>query len=204
MSLYLQLREQYGLNNPFLLKDISNEDNYDVIKVTINKLVKNNLVRRYSNGIYYLPKTSEIGELHPSYDEVLEKKYLKNNSKIIGYYTGVILLNNSGLTNQVPNVREICTNLETNIKREVKVNNKKLILRKPLTKITDDNVHYLEFMDIFRYCDLFDLLENDKKEIIEYINKYGLTKRKMLRYLDIAPHRVRDYMYGSGVFNLLK
>lgn len=204
MSLYLELRKQYGLNNPFLLKDISNEYNYNVIKVTINNLIKNNLVRRYSNGIYYLPKNSEIGELHPSYDEVLEKKYLKNNNKIKGYYTGIILLNNAGLTNQVPNVREICTNVETNIKRVVKVNNKKLILRKPLIEINNDNVHYLEFMDIFRYCDLFDLLENDKTKIIEYINLHNLTKRKMLRYLDIAPHRVRDYMCGSGVFSELK
>lgn len=204
MSLYVELRNQYGLNNPFLLKDISNEDNYDSVKVTINNLVKKNLVRRYAKGVYYLPKQGLLGEQHPAFDEVLEKKYLIKNGKRIGYYTGVALLNNMGLTTQVPNTLEICTNVETNIKRIVKVDNLEVILRKPITNITDKNIHYLEFIDVFRYCDLFVLLESDKKYIKQYIKEHKLTKREMLKYLDIAPYKVRDYMYGSGVFSELK
>lgn len=143
MSLYVELRNQYELNNPFLLKDISN-------------------------------------------------------------YTGIILFNNMGLTTQLPYTREICTNVETNIKRKVKVDNFEVILRKPITNITDKNVHYLEFVDVFRYCDLLTVIESDKKYIKEYINKYKLTKKEMLKYLDIAPRRVKDNMFGSGIFDELK
>lgn len=204
MSLYLELRNTYGLNNPFLLEDISDGDNYNSIKVTINNLVKKNLIRRYTKGVYYLPKNSEIGELHPSFEEVIEKKYLKKGNNCIGFYTGLLLLNNMGLTNQVPNRVEICTNVETNIKRVVSISNSEVILRRPLIEITNDNIYYLQFMELFRICDLFDLLENDKKYIKKYIKDHNLTKRKMLSYLDMAPHRVRDYMYGSGVFSELK
>ena len=204
MSLYIELRNQYGLNNPFLLKDISNKDNYDSVKVTINNLVKKNLVRRYTKGVYYLPKQGQFGELYPSFDEVIEKKYLVEDRKRIGYYTGIALLNNMGLTTQVPNTIEICTNLETNIKRKVRVDNLEVILRKPITNITNENVHYLQFIDVFRICNLFDLLENDKKYIKKYIKKYGLTKKTMSHYLDMAPKRCSDYMVGSGIFSILK
>lgn len=204
MSLYLDIRNKYGLNNPFLLSEISTPDNYNSIKVTINKLVKENVVKRYTKGIYYLPKFSEIGELYPSYDEILRKKYISKEDKTIGYYTGINLLNSVGLTTQVSNTREICTNVETNIKRKVSICNQDIILRKPLIEINNKNVMYLQFIDIFRYCDLFELLENDKSLIKEYINKNKLTRKEMLRYLDIAPNRVRDYMFGSGVFGELK
>ena len=204
MSLYLELRNTYGLNNPFLLEDISNDTNYNCVKVTINNLVKKNLVRRYTKGVYYLPKDGEMGELYPSYNEIIEKKYLKKGDRHIGFYTGILLLNNMGLINQVPNTREICTNIETNIKRKVNINNSEIILRKPLIEITNKNIYYLQFIELFRICDLFDLLENDKKYIKKYIKDHNLTKKEMLSYLDIAPHRVKDYMFGSGVFSELK
>ena len=204
MSLYLELRNTYGLNNPFLLEDISNDTNYNCVKVTINNLVKKNLVRRYTKGVYYLPKESEIGELHPSFEEVIEKKYLKKGKDCIGFFTGILLLNNMGLTNQVSNRVEICTNVETNIKRIVNISNSEVILRKPLIEITNKNIYYLQFIELFRICDLFDLLENDKKYIKKYIKDHNLTKKEMLSYLDIAPHRVKDYMFGSGVFSELK
>lgn len=204
MSLYLELRNQYGLNNPFLLKDISDKNNYDSTKVIINNLIKKRLVKRYAKGIYYLPKKGELGELFPPFEKILEKKYIKKGNEIIGYYSGTILLNNMGLTNQVPNTIEICTNMETNIKRKVQIDKSEIILRRPLIKIDKENIYYLQFIDLFRICNLFDLLENDKKYIRKYINDHKLTKKKMLNYLKMAPNRVKDYMFGSGVFSELK
>ena len=203
MSLYLELRNKYGLNNPFLLEEISTKENYDVVKTTLSRLVKSNKIRRYSNGVYYLPKNSILGELYPNYGEVLKKKYLENNGNTFGYYTGYTLLNMVGLTTQVSNIREICTNEETNIKRTTKVSNMNVILRKPLCEITNENVRYLQFIDIFRYCDLFALLEN-KDGVKEFINENNLKRKEIMPYLDLAPHRAVDYMFGSGMFNELK
>ena len=204
MSLYFNLRNTYGLNNPFLLSDITNKSDYDSVKMTLSNLVKKNLVRRFSNGVYYLPKNNELlGELHPSIDDVIKIKYINNMDKTYGYYTGYVLLNEVGLTTQVPNTIEVCTNKETNIKRDITLNGMNIILRKPICEINNENVRYLQFIDIFRYCDLFALLENNEG-VKEFIRVYDLKKEELKPLLKYAPHRAVDYMFGSGMFNELK
>ena len=108
-----------------------------------------------------------------------------------------------GLTTQVSNIVEICTNEETNIKRNVKINWHEICLRRPICEITSENAKYLQFIDIFRYCDLFVLLEN-KDGVREFIKENNLKRKEIMPYLDFAPHRAVDYMFGSGMFSELK
>lgn len=79
-----------------------------------------------------------------------------------------------------------------------------IVLRKPLIKITNKNVRYLQFIDIFRYCDLVDLLENDKKGIKEFIKKNGLRQSELLKYFRYAPSKIEEYVFGSGIFEYLE
>ena len=204
MSLYFDLIEQFGYNKTFLLKDISDENNYDSVKVQINKLVKKGLVRRYAKGIYFINNKIGANEYYPDVSEIIEKKYLINDEKIIGYFTGNTLLNRVGLNTNKFNVLEICTNVETNIKRHTRIDFQDIVLRKPLIKITNKNVRYLQFIDIFRYCDLVDLLENDKKGIKEFIKKNGLRQSELLKYFRYAPSKVEEYVLGSGIFEYLE
>lgn len=61
---------------------------------------------------------------------------------------GLSALNRYGLTTQVPNTTEICTNNETSKLRSVKVGNMSVILRKSRTAITNENVDILSFLEL--------------------------------------------------------
>lgn len=206
MSMILDLKEKYGINNPFLIEDIQNDFNYPytTIKTMLSSYVKNNQLKRYDKGIYYFPKSSEIlGESLPAYSKVLQRKFIKNNDDIYGYYTGIYLLNMIGLTTQVPLKREITTNIETNIKRKINIGDREVFLRKPLIKITNTNVKYLQFMDIFRYAYDSEIKEN-KDCIVKYIKENKLTKDNLMKYtFNYYPSKSIAKLLGSGCWDEL-
>ena len=200
MTLYTKLKDKYGDNNPFLLSEVKNdfsEYSYDSLRNTLSIYVKEDKLRRFDVGIYYFPKMGLLGERRPSIYEILEKKYLKIDGHISGFYTGLNLLNMVGQTTQVPNTIEITTNAETNIKRVIQIGRQKVILRRPLFEINDENYAYHQFMDIFRYADLFTLMA-DNDGVMEYIREKGLTKKKVIETLKYYPKRAFSYFCGSG------
>lgn len=199
MSMILNLKEYYGLNRPILIEDIQKDFDYsyDTIKSMLYQYVKNNEIKRYDKGIYYFPKKSRIlGEVIPSFDEILEHKYIKKNNETFGYYSGIFLLNSIGLTAQVSIRREITTNIETNIKRTTKIGNREIILRKPLIEVTNENVKYLQFMDIFRYAYVSEIIEY-KEEIVKFIKKNNLSKDELLK-------QVYKYYPNNAKANLIE
>lgn len=206
MTMILELKENYGINNPFLIEDIQNdfEYSYTTIKTMISEYIKKNELKRYDKGIYYFPKKSEIlGESIPAYSKVLEHKFIENNSKIFGYYTGIYLLNKIGLTTQVPLRREITTNIETNIKRKVCIGDREVFLRKPLVKVTNENVKYLQFMDIFRYAYLSEI-EEHKEGVIKYIKENKLNKEDLIKFtFKYYPDKAKAKLLGSGCWDEL-
>ena len=207
MTMILELKENYGINNPFLIEDIQNdfEYSYTTIKTMISEYIKKNELKRYDKGIYYFPKKSEIlGESIPAYSKVLEHKFIENNSKIFGYYTGIYLLNKIGLTTQVPLRREITTNIETNIKRKVGIGDREVFLRKPLVKVTNENVKYLQFMDIFRYAYDSEIKEH-KDCIIKFIKENKLNKEDLKKYtFKYYPNKAKAKLLETGCWDEIK
>lgn len=81
-------------------------------------------------------------------NKIIKYKYIEKCGKINGFYMGLSALNRYGLTTQVPNTTEICTNNETSKLRSVKVGNMSVILRKSRTAITNENVDILSFLEL--------------------------------------------------------
>ena len=54
-------------------------------------------------------------------NKVIERKYLSDKGKKIGFYTGITALQQAGLSTQISNVPEIQTNNEISKLRRVKV-----------------------------------------------------------------------------------
>ena len=71
------------------------------IRKSLSRLVEKGRLRRLAHGIYYLPKIDpELGELHPSAEQVAQK--VAQKEKVHIYPTGVYALNRLGLSTQVP------------------------------------------------------------------------------------------------------
>lgn len=201
MSFLLSLVNQYGLNEPFMLDEISTSQySYDTIKIMLSSFVKEGKLKRYAQGVYYFPKITSLGELYPSFEVVLEKKYLKKANKVIGYYSGLTLLNQAGLTTQVPQVREITTNSESSKKRKVKIGEREVVLRKPLVKINKENILYLQFLDILRYAYEYTIKEY-RNQLIQFIKQNQLKKNQLKKYLKDYPQRVERILWENNLYD---
>ena len=132
------------IDKPLFIEDFVNgEVNYNSVKTLLSRYVKAGDLKRYAQGIYYVPKKTILGESTLSFESVFERKYIADNEKIFGYYSGMSLMNLVGLSSQVPNIPEITTNNEATRKRKVKIGKRSLIVRKSSIEINSDNVLYL-------------------------------------------------------------
>lgn len=113
---------------------------------SLERMVKKGELKRAEKGLYYIPKKSIFGELPLSIKDFMQK-YLYLRDKRIGYITGVNLFNRYGLTTQLSNSIEIATNIRKN-PREFDGIKIKFIQNK--APITEENVKYLEILDILK------------------------------------------------------
>ena len=144
-NLYDYLVNNFKLNEPIILSNLKVDGmSYDNLRQQMKKLVDDGKVRRYENGVYYLPKPSILNlDLGLNPETVLEYKYLTEDGKECGCMTGLMFFNQLGLTSQVPMVYEIATNKATNNYRETTVGKSRLIIKSPYLHMKGKNYNYL-------------------------------------------------------------
>lgn len=123
----------------------TNFSKYAIFKYLERKVKKGEL-SRVEKELYYIPKKSIFGELPFTINDFIQK-YLYIGEKRIGYISGINLFNKYGLTTQLANNIEIVTNIRKNPREfdEIKI---KFIKNK--APITNENVKYLEILDILK------------------------------------------------------
>ena len=197
------LKDIYEENTPILVSDIEKKfNNYskETIRKSVSLLAKSGELKRFSKGVYFISKKTIIGDSFLDVNLLIKKKYLGSEDNPFGVYSGLKLLNDLRLTTQVPNVSEIITNNETNAKREVFLDNKKIILRKSKVKITSNNIKIIEFIEALKA--LPDTIEEDKYRVLSnYIKKYNLTRSKLDNVLIFYPRKVYKKIVESGLIN---
>lgn len=85
---YEALTTVYGKSEPILLNELEKEYGPG-IRSYLSRLIKEGRLERYINGVYFLPYTTALGtkgSLLP--EDVIERKYLRNNDKVFGYLSG--------------------------------------------------------------------------------------------------------------------
>ena len=170
-----KLESRFGLNTPIFADEIV-EYFGEYTRAYVFRLIKKagqaGELVSYSRGVYYIPRT------------------------------GINLLNQFGITTQVPNILEIVTNNETTRKRNVVIAGKEFIIRKARCEINAFN--YLEYtlMQLFNDMNTKDRLDDfAKAQINSYIRKNNITMEKLLAMSAFFPSLIVKKMIGSGVLN---
>lgn len=85
----------------FMAHDFNELGSPEAVRVALHRLVKENYIKRLTQGIYYLPEISTLlGELTPTAEEVAEA--IAKRDKIRTIPTGSYALNALGLSTQIP------------------------------------------------------------------------------------------------------
>ena len=202
-NLYDYLVNNFKLNEPIILSNLKVDGmSYDNLRQQMKKLVDDGKVRRYENGVYYLPKASILNlDLGLNPETVLEYKYLIEDGKECGYMTGLMVFNQLGLTSQVPMVYEIATNKATNNYRETTVGKSRLIIKKPRTTVTKDNYKVLQFLDLLKDVDVFSELSGKQlqEQLVKYMKFANIKLSDMEPYFDYYPDKLYKNLVKTKV-----
>lgn len=157
-ELVARLKKQFGISEPIFTEEIlAAWSDYSRPRVfqLLKELCENGAITKYALGVYYFSEPTPWGTQSAlSADKVAEKRYLQANGKIFGYYSGLTLMNMVGLTNQVPNTREIVTVNETTRVREVTIGKRRFLVRRAKTDITSENAPVMQMLEIFNVYDI--------------------------------------------------
>jgi len=122
-------------------------DKVEALKKTLSRLVASGKIIRLSKGQFYKPEITEFGALRPQEYQVV-KDLLEEDSRIIGYLTGVSAFSNLGLTTQVSNTIQIGANIHRKPKRRGKYSIRFILQKNTITK---ENTYLLQILDSIRF-----------------------------------------------------
>ena len=171
--IYEYILKNFTKGEPIFLNEIPGSSK-DVVRQEMKRLTDDGKLRRLYNGVYYVPYKTILGtDGKVSIDQFVEKKYLS----VGGFLTGLALVNKYGFTSQNPSVYEICSNAATTKQRKLDIDGNNLIIYKPLSLITKENIKELEFLSLMSIVDKYSELTGDeyKTKLKEYVNKVGIN-----------------------------
>ncbi len=197
---------EYIINNfkkgePIFLNEIPGSSK-EVIRQEMKRLTDEGKLERSYNGVYFIPYRTILGTKGKiSIDNFIEKKYLK----IGGFLTGVSLVNKYGFTSQNPSVYEIRSNAATTKQRKMEIDGNNLIIYKPVSVITKENIRELEFLDLMSIIDKYSELSGEeyKRKLKEYVNNVDINFNVVKDYISLFPAVVYKNIYEGGLMNEL-
>lgn len=200
MEIVSRLANKYSMNNPIFIDEIRSMFS-ELSKVRISQLIQESIdkgnLARFENGIYYIPTKTVLGRSALSTVKVIEKKYIKNDEKVYGFYCGISFMNYIGVTMQVPNTYEIMTNKESTRVRRIKVENQEVVLRKSRVDIDKENYLTLQFLEFITSTKIEILLTNKEKICQYFLN--NVDKKQVMRYITEYPSKTIKNLYILGI-----
>ncbi len=162
----------------------STEQAKKVVNVTLKRLVdcRNNQLMRFDKGIYYRPKMTAFGPSKLNPMQVFTEAYIKKGMNVFGYETGPSLLNQIGLTTQIPKYRYFATNkchrYGDHIDAKLKV-----VLRRPLMNINLETKPYLQLLDVLENKDKTPIdVENAPERLGKFVVQNDINFKKLIAY----------------------
>ena len=200
MTLKEYLIDKYGYNEPICVNEIQFKDySRPWVFKELKKLVDNGEIRRFDLGIYYFPKKMPFGDSYLNPRKVVEHRFLSNGCEVYGYIAGASLLNQAGLTTQVPNLIELVTNNESTRVRDIMVGNQRVRARRSRTAVTEENAGTLQFLDLMNSITPSAMDETEKLMLSKYTAASNVTKASVSEYSRFFPAKAVRNMLESGV-----
>ena len=203
--LYEYLLANYKANEPIFVSDID----LPVSDVNLRQMFKTicdaGKIKRFDTGIYYIPKTSILkGGVPLAADEVAVAKYIIRKGKVDGFYSGYTFATQLGISTQVPYIKEIVSNNASTRVKEVNVRNKKIILRRARTEITNENYVVLQLLELLKdleqYYDIS--FENVCERLKKYVKTENIKKADVDKYIGDFPDKIYKNIYRTGLYNV--
>ncbi|MBR6599708.1 MAG: hypothetical protein IKK88_05350, partial [Oscillospiraceae bacterium] len=89
--LWQYITDNFSAGEPIIASDIDLNISEVYRRQQFKQLTDEGKLKRYENGVYFIPKKSKLGmELTMLPDVVVECKYISRNKKIFGYYSGFV------------------------------------------------------------------------------------------------------------------
>lgn len=178
------------------------KNDYTTAAKALERLQKEELIKKLSKGVFYKPEKTVFGELKPDYSELL-RPYLFENGKRVAYETGTSLYNRLGLTTQMAFRTKIASRKKRiNINRE----NLKADAVKSYAEVTDSNYEILGLLDAFKDIKTipdFSIVQAIKR-LSSIVNELNDKQTKsFIKYALMYPPRVRA-LAGAVLENLVK
>lgn len=203
--LYEYLLANYKANEPIFVSDID----LPVSDVNLRQMFKTicdaGKIKRFDTGIYYIPKASILkGGVPLAADEVAVAKYIIRKGKVDGFYSGYTFANQLGISTQVPYIKEIVSNNASTRVKEVNVRNKKILLRRARTEITNENYVVLQLLELLKdleqYYDIS--FENVCERLKKYVKTENIKKADVDKYIGNFPDKIYKNIYRTGLYNV--
>lgn len=203
--LYDYLIKNYKANEPIFVSDIVLPVSDANLRQMFKALCDSGKIKRFDTGIYYVPKASILKNGVPlAADEVAVAKYIVRKGKVEGFYSGYTFANQLGISTQVPYVKEIVSNNASTRVKEVNVRNKRIILRRARTEITNENYVVLQFLELLK--DLEQYYDISFEAICERLKKYvrneNIKKVDVDKYIGSFPDKIYKNIYRTGLYNV--
>jgi predicted transcriptional regulator of viral defense system len=200
MNIYECLSDKFNADEPILVEDIESmfsERSRPWIDKSIKTMIDSNQIKRFSTGVYYIPRKTVLGDSILDPRKVITRKYIANNDDVYGYFGGTTLLNHCGLTTQVPNTITIVTNNESTRGRRISIGNQKVYLTKPTVNINNDNSSILQFFELIKLVDFDKLDEIELDNLKKYIDDNNITLSMVSKYCSSFPDSVSRKILGG-------
>jgi len=195
--------QEYGKNEPIFAKDITiigRSPSY--IRQSLTRLTEQKKIIRYSQGIYFIPKESVYGEGSAlNFNKVIKRKYISEKKEVYGFYAGTYFKNSIGLTEEVPSVIEIVTNMESTRGRLVDIGDRQVRIRCPVIPINRDNAKMLQFLDLMNRMGKEEASSlNKDPDLKKYLKRSEFNRSDVLGYAGLYPAKALANMFKCNAF----
>ena len=208
--IYDFMKEKSQFYQPFLLKNLYRQfpDIKDgTIREMMRRLVGEKKVIKIKNGLYFLPNPERILQSYAvNVMNIIDSVYLKNqDNEFIGYRSGINFANLLGLTSQTASVEVIYSNNISTRKREIKIQNNRLMINAPRVKITNQNYKLLQLLDLLTDFEKVSEYELDQvqSKLLAYIKAIQISSIELNRIVEAYPLAAQVKFYKLGAANVI-
>jgi hypothetical protein len=208
--IYDFMKEKSQFYQPFLLKNLYRQfpDIKDgTVREMMRRLVGEKKVIKIKNGLYFLPNPERVLQSYAfNLMNIIDSVYLKNqDNEFIGYRSGINFANLLGLTSQTASVEVIYSNNVSTRKREIKIQNNRLMINAPRVKITNQNYKLLQLLDLLTDFEKVSEYELDQvqSKLLAYIKAIQISSIELNRIVEAYPLAAQVKFYKLGAANVI-